>query len=97
METENKTIQAAHKRRFEGAVVGANSAKTIHVNVKTIKTHPKYHKQYVTAKKYPVHDEHGRASVGDYVMFEECRPISKTKRWTLVKILKSASKVTETI
>lgn len=92
METGTRTIQVKHKRRFEGEVVGANAAKTIHVTVKTIKMHPKYHKQYMTAEKYPVHDEHGRAGVGDFVVFEECRPLSKTKRWTLVTILKSAQK-----
>jgi len=83
--TQEKTIQ---KRRFEGTVVSVAENKTIHVRVETRKTHPKYHKQYSQSKKYAVHDEHNRAVVGNEVLFEECRPLSKTKRWTLVNIKK---------
>lgn len=91
METQNTTKTTAHRRRLEGAVVSAPANKTIKVAVKSIKTHPKYHMHYSTSKKYAVHDEHGKAHIGDYVLFEACRPLSKTKRWTLVSILKSAT------
>ena len=77
----------ALKRRFEGVVVGVKEDKTIHIVVKTITMHPKYKKQYTTTKKYAVHDEHKRAKQNDRVIFEECRPLSKTKRWTLVGII----------
>lgn len=80
--------QGVH-RRFEGEVVNVSGSKTIRVLVRTIKTHPIYKKQYAVSKKYAVHDEHGRAHEGDMVLFEECRPISKTKRWTLVKVITS--------
>ncbi|MFA6427583.1 MAG: 30S ribosomal protein S17 [Candidatus Magasanikbacteria bacterium] len=75
-------------RRFEGEVTSTKEHKTIHVLVKSIKNHPKYKKNYVVGKKFAVHDETGRAKVGNVVVFEECRPLSKTKRWTLVSILK---------
>lgn len=77
------------KRRFEGEVTGTHESKTIHVSVRTIKMHPKYRKQYTTSRKFAVHDEKGRSQVGDVVLFEECRPLSKSKRWTLVKVLKA--------
>ncbi len=84
------TIQKTQRRRFEGEVVSTKEQKTIHVLVHSIKTHPKYHKQYTQSKKYAVHDEKGVSAVGDTVLFEECRPLSKTKRWTLVRVLTKA-------
>lgn len=82
---QNETTQRkAIRREFQGEVVSATASKTISVLVRTVKVHPKYRKHYVTTRKYPVHDELGKAVVGDKVRFEECRPISKTKRWRLV-------------
>ena len=87
---ENKAQdkKQAVKRSFEGVVVSVKSDKTVYVLVKSIKTHPKYQKQYTVSRKYPVHDEKNEAKEGDKVFFEECRPISKTKRWRLVKVVK---------
>ncbi len=85
--TTEKTI--SQHRRFEGVVVSTKENKTIHVSVDSIKTHSKYQKQYTRSKKYAVHDETGKARVGDVVLFEECRPLSKTKRWTLVSVVTS--------
>lgn len=82
IETTNKVI----RRRFRGEVLGAKD-KTINVLVKAKKMHPKYKKQYVVSKKYHVHDEKNQASVGDTVVFQECRPMSKTKRWRLTEIV----------
>jgi small subunit ribosomal protein S17 len=79
---------AAQHRTFTGEVVAVNEKKTIRVVVRTVKMNEKYRKQYTTAKKYPVHDEMNKAKVGDIVQFEECRPISKTKRWRLIAIVK---------
>lgn len=90
MNTSSSTVQKSHHRRFEGEVVSTKEQKTIHVLVHIIKTHPKYHKQYTRSRKYAVHDEKGVSHVGDKVLFEECRPLSKTKRWTLVSVLTKA-------
>lgn len=76
------------RRQFDGVVVSATENKTIHVSVDSIKMNSKYQKQYTTRKKYAVHDEKNEAKVGDAVLFEECRPLSKTKKWRLVSILK---------
>ncbi len=81
------TVEKVQHRRFQGEVVSAREHKTIHVLVHITKVHPKYKKQYRQSKKYAVHDENGAAKVGNVVLFEECRPLSKTKRWTLVRVV----------
>ena len=75
-------------RQFDGVVVSSTENKTIHVAVNSIKMNTKYQKQYTTRKKYAVHDEKNEAKVGDAVLFEECRPLSKTKKWRLIKVMK---------
>lgn len=87
---EQQSQPTAIHRTFEGIVVSAKEQKTIHVRVETLNTHPKYQKQYKTHKKYAVHDEQGTAEIGDVVSFQECRPLSKTKRWRLTSIVKKA-------
>lgn len=81
---------AALHRRFEGVVVGEAENKTIRVKVDTTNVHAKYRKQYTTSRKYAVHDEKAEAHVGDIVLFEECRPLSKTKRHRLISVVKKA-------
>ncbi|MDP2692475.1 MAG: 30S ribosomal protein S17 [bacterium] len=88
MKTKEETIKKAIHRQFEGEVLSVAENKTIHVRVQTRKMHPKYKKQYSTSKKYAVHDEKNIAKVGDVVSFLECRPLSKTKRWRLIKVIK---------
>lgn len=75
------------KRELTGQVISTAMSKTITVNVESRKLHPKYKKSYRVNKKYHVHDEKSAAKVGDKVVFVECRPLSKTKCWRLVKIL----------
>lgn len=89
--TKTEKKEAIHFQ-FEGEVVSVKENKTIHVLVKTTKLHEKYKKQYVTSRKYAVHDKKNEAQLGDIVLFQECRPISKTKKWRLIKILKKAVK-----
>ncbi len=90
MTDQKKTSQpkSSMKRQFEGVVKSAKGDKTAQVVVRTTKMHSKYRKQYVTSKKYAVHDEKNEANIGDTVIFQECRPMSKTKRWRLVKVVK---------
>ena len=72
-------------RKFSGEVVSDKSDKTIVVKVETVKKHPKYHKRYVVSRRYKVHDEKNEFKVGDKVSFIECRPLSKDKRWRVIK------------
>lgn len=76
-----------NKRRFTGEVVSRGADKTAHVQVSRIKVHPKYGKRYTRHEKFPAHDPENRTKVGDKVIIEECRPISKTKRWAIVEIV----------
>lgn len=76
-------------RTFIGTVVSAGMQKTVTVRVDRMKLHPKYQKRYRVSKKFHVHDEKGAAKIGDSVAFVECRPLSKTKRWRLVEVVKA--------
>ena len=58
--------------------------KTRVVLVERWKRHPKYQKSYRVHRRYKVHDEEEKTHTGDRVVFEECRPISKDKRWRIV-------------
>lgn len=73
------------KRQLKGIVTSDKMAKTIVVRVERIKKHPRYHKRYKVHKQYKVHDEKKEAKKGDQVIIEECRPISKDKKWRLIK------------
>jgi len=72
-------------RKFIGEVVSDKMAKTIVVKVARTKIHPVYRKRFSVSRKYKVHDEKNEYKVGDVVEFKECRPISKDKRWRVIK------------
>lgn len=75
------------KKQLEGTVVSNKMQKTLVVEVERMKEHPKYKKRYKVHKKYKAHYDEGEFNVGDKVVIEECRPISKDKRWRVVKNL----------
>lgn len=75
------------KKRLIGRVISNRRQKTITVVVERWKVHKKYKKRLKRSRKYHVHDEKNTAKIGDIVLFEETRPISKTKKWRLIKIL----------
>ena len=72
------------KRVLQGTVVSDANEKTVVVRVERRFTHPVMKKVVRRSKKYHAHDETNVAKVGDIVWIEECAPISKNKRWTLV-------------
>jgi small subunit ribosomal protein S17 len=77
-----------------GIVTSDKRDKTITVSITSRETHPLYRKQYTKTRKYTAHDEKNEAHTGDRVEIMECRPISKTKSYKLVKVLeKSHGKV----
>lgn len=85
-ESKKETIKPATKKlRFHGVVVSDKNDKTIVVKVETVKKHPKYHKRYIVSRNYKVHDEKNEHKVGDKVTFLECRPLSRDKRWRVIK------------
>ena len=76
-----------------GIVVSNKMQKTIVVKVVSRYPHPIYSKTIVKTKKYLAHDELGQCNIGDQVLVEETRPLSKRKRWKLAKILSKSSLV----
>jgi small subunit ribosomal protein S17 len=70
-----------------GVVVSDKGDQTIIVAIERAAPHRLYHKVIRRTKRYPVHDPQNTATVGDLVRIEECRPISKTKRWRLVEVI----------
>ena len=84
-EQENKTEERKTiRRKFNGIVVSDKMDKTIVARVDLVKIHPKYKKRYTVSKRYKVHDEKNKFKVGDKVVFIECRPLSKAKRWRVI-------------
>lgn len=73
-----------HKRKLKGVVVSNKMDKSIVVRVEKIKEHPKYKRRYKTHKKYMVHDEANEFDIGEKVVIEEHRPLSKNKRWIVL-------------
>jgi small subunit ribosomal protein S17 len=72
------------RRVLEGIVVSDKANKTITVRVERRYRHPVYKKYLRSSDKYAAHDEHNQFKIGDRVQIIECRPISKSKSWTVV-------------
>ncbi|MEK7674157.1 MAG: 30S ribosomal protein S17 [Patescibacteria group bacterium] len=77
------------KRRIIGKVVSDKTKKTLVVLGERTRKHPLYKKYISHHTKYHAHDEKELAKVGDKVEIEETRPLSKLKRWRLIKVIES--------
>ena len=80
-----------NRKQKTGVVVSDKMDKTITVRVDWVTHHPVYKKIMRRATKFKAHDEKNTAGMGDTVRIQETRPLSKTKRWRLVDIVKKAS------
>ncbi|MFZ8806321.1 MAG: 30S ribosomal protein S17 [Minisyncoccia bacterium] len=80
------------RKKVVGKVISDKMQKTRVVISETLRKHPLYKKYYRHRTKYYVHDEREESREGDVVLIEETRPISKLKRWRLLKIIKKAEK-----
>jgi small subunit ribosomal protein S17 len=78
------------RKERTGVVVSDKMDKTITVAVERRTQHPEYRRVIKKTKKYKAHDEENVCSEGDEVRIMETRPLSKTKRWRLVEIIKRA-------
>ena len=74
-----------------GIVVSNKMQKTIVVKIENRYSHAVYSKTLTRTKKYLAHDELEACNIGDQVLLEECRPLSKKKRWKLLQILSKSS------
>jgi small subunit ribosomal protein S17 len=92
--TETAATEARKKRKsVVGEVVSDKMEKTISVRIMRTEKHRTYHKFIQRKTIYKAHDEEGQAGLGDTVRIEEVRPLSKTKRWRLIEIVKKSTKV----
>ena len=74
-----------------GIVVSDKMEKTAVIKVENRYPHPIYGKTVVKTIKYLIHDENSECNIGDQVLVQECRPLSKRKRWILAKVLSKSS------
>ena len=81
------TQRSNFRKKRTGVVTSDKMQKTIVVQISRKALHPLYGKVVGSANKFKVHDEKNEAKIGDRVTIEETRPLSKDKRWRLVKIL----------
>ena len=73
------------KRQLQGIIVSIKMAQTVVVKVESVKQHPKYKRRYRVHKKYKAHIGKEEYVLGDKVVIEECRPVSKDKKWKVIK------------
>ncbi|MDO7983418.1 MAG: 30S ribosomal protein S17 [Pigeon pea little leaf phytoplasma] len=83
------------RKKLSGTVVSDKMSKTITVAVKYDKQDSLYNKSFKKISKFYAHDPNEDARIGDMVFIEETRPLSKLKRFRLVKILRSVKKVSD--
>ena len=86
--SEQQTENVA--RALTGTVVSDKMNKTVTVLVERRVKHPLYGKIIRLSKKYHAHDENNEFAMGDVVVIEECRPISKTKAWRVSRLVEKA-------
>ena len=84
------TEETSRRRTLPGSVISTKMDKTITVLVERRVPHPLYKKFIRRSTKLHAHDEENVCQEGDRVLIEECRPLSKTKSWRLVKVLERA-------
>ncbi|MDQ3796713.1 MAG: 30S ribosomal protein S17 [Pseudomonadota bacterium] len=87
--------QSSHQHTLTGRVVGDKRDKTVTVLIERQVKHPLYGKYMRRSSKLHVHDEHNQCKAGDTVSIRQCRPLSKTKAWTLVQVLDKQPEYTE--
>lgn len=83
--------QESNTRKVQGVVVSNKMEKSIVVSVERFIKHPKYKKFVRKSTKLMAHDSDNTANIGDKVTIAECRPLSKSKSWTLVSVDEKAA------
>ncbi len=82
--------ERGHRKTRQGVVVSDKMDKTIVVQIDRMVMHPVYKKYVRQRVKYKTHDERNEANIGDTVLIEECRPLSRHKRWRLKSVTERA-------
>jgi len=81
----------AETKTKEGVVVSDKMTKTRVVVIERVYRHPRYERVVTRSKRLKAHDETNASKVGDRVLIEETRPLSKEKRWRIRQVLASGS------
>jgi small subunit ribosomal protein S17 len=87
MSETTTAVERGNRKRVIGVVVSDKMAKTRVVAVTELYRHAQYGKYLKRTQKFHIHDEKNEAKSGDKVLIIETRPLSKTKRWRLMKVL----------
>ena len=83
--------EKTHKRKIKiGTVISNKMTKTVTVSVERLVLNPIFKKYHKRRSKFKAHDEKEQCQLGDLVEIIESRPLSKTKRWAVIKVLKKA-------
>ena len=78
------------RRQMIGTVVSNKADKTVTVLVERLVKHKMYHKIMKRRSKFAAHDDRNDCQIGDKVLISESRPLSKSKRWRVIKIVEKA-------
>ncbi len=87
---ENEVVTRGRRKVRVGTVVSDRMDKTVVVAVERMMRHPLYGKTVKRTKKFHAHDENNECRVGDVVEIMETRPLSKTKRWRVARVVQKA-------
>ncbi len=82
--------ERGHQKEVVGVVLSNKADKTVTVGVERLRPHRMYKKAIRRTKKFHAHDKENSANEGDLVRIRETRPLSKTKRWKMIEIIKRA-------
>ena len=89
---DKKADDVRKRKSVVGEVVSTKMEKTISVRVMRTEKHRAYYKYIQRKTIFKAHDEQGQAELGDMVLIGETRPLSKTKRWRLIEIVRKSTK-----
>ncbi|MCJ7675154.1 MAG: 30S ribosomal protein S17 [Sedimentisphaerales bacterium] len=86
-------MQDKKLKMLTGVVIGKSGNKNAKVAIDYRVKHAKYNKYLKRRTRLAIHDEHNQAGLGDLVEIAECRPLSKTKSWRLIRVVQKAESV----
>ena len=85
-----EAAKTSRKTTKVGMVLSAAADKSVVVKVENFVMHPLYHRFVRTSSKFMAHDEENTCNKGDRVLIEECRPLSRRKKWRVRKVIERA-------
>ena len=86
----SEATQTTRKTTKVGVVLSSSADKSVVVKVENFVMHPLYHRFMRTSSKFMAHDEANTCNEGDRVLIEECRPLSRRKKWRVRKVIERA-------